>query len=254
MLWKPRDRKQLAERPVPSVAEQCLGCLRESGLPRKPTVGSDGIGRHWCSRERRPRMTAIDTGAPPYAHHAKRLVWRLDTPVGLALMFSAALVLRVLLAPHLGFYGDVRLYRLWAERLADVGPGDFYTPGQFADYPPGYLYVLWVIGKISASPGYLLLKLPAILGDLGARVGRRRRSPRASRRGRCCDRMPGPRARRRSGALQPRRDRAQRRLGPGGRRSRRSFVARARCSCSSRGRRRCSATSLPSSSSRSRSR
>jgi Gpi18-like mannosyltransferase len=34
------------------------------------------------------------------------------------------------------------------------------------DYPPGYLLVLWLIGKISAAPGYQLLKLPANLGDL----------------------------------------------------------------------------------------
>ena len=53
-----------------------------------------------------------------------------------------------------------------AERLADVGPGGFYTPGQFVDYPPGYLYLLWAIGKVSASPGYLLLKLPSIICDL----------------------------------------------------------------------------------------
>ena len=34
------------------------------------------------------------------------------------------------------------------------------------DYPPGYLYVLWGIGKLSSSPSYLLLKLPAIVADL----------------------------------------------------------------------------------------
>jgi Gpi18-like mannosyltransferase/putative flippase GtrA len=35
------------------------------------------------------------------------------------------------------------------------------------DYPPGYLYVLWLCGKLSAAPGYLLLKLPAFAADLG---------------------------------------------------------------------------------------
>jgi Gpi18-like mannosyltransferase len=39
--------------------------------------------------------------------------------------------------------------------------------GQFQDYPPGYLYLLWLTGKVSAAPGYLLLKLPAVLADLG---------------------------------------------------------------------------------------
>jgi Gpi18-like mannosyltransferase len=96
-----------------------------------------------------------------------RLAWRLETPAGLVALFAVALFIRVLLAPHVGFYGDLRLFRMWASRLDEVGPHGFYVQGQFADYPPGYLYVLWLLGKLSAAPGYLLLKLPAILADLG---------------------------------------------------------------------------------------
>ena len=96
-----------------------------------------------------------------------RLVWRLDTPAGLIAMFAVAFLLRVLIAPHAGFYGDLRLFQMWASTLAEVGTQDFYDQGQFADYPPGYLYVLWLTSKISTAPGYLLLKLPAILADLG---------------------------------------------------------------------------------------
>jgi Gpi18-like mannosyltransferase len=81
-------------------------------------------------------------------------------------MFGLAFLIRVLIAPHLGFYGDLRLFRMWATRLDEVGPHRFYVEGQFADYPPGYLYVLWLLGKLSGAPGYLLLKLPAILADL----------------------------------------------------------------------------------------
>ena len=47
------------------------------------------------------------------------------------------------------------------------GTAHFYVHGQFQDYPPGYLYLLWLTGKVSAAPGYLLLKLPAVLADLG---------------------------------------------------------------------------------------
>src|SRR5207249_6511736 len=96
-----------------------------------------------------------------------RLAWRLETPTGLIALFAAGLVVRLLIAPHAGFYCDLRLFRMWATRLGDVGPHSFYVQGQFADYPPGYLYVLWLLGKLSATPGYLLLKLPAILADLG---------------------------------------------------------------------------------------
>src|SRR6266511_590545 len=98
--------------------------------------------------------------------HLRSLAWSVDTPGGVLGMFVVALLVRALLAPHFGFYGDLRLFRMWAERLADVGPHKFYIRGQFADYPPGYLYILWLMGKLSAAPGYLLLKLPAIFADL----------------------------------------------------------------------------------------
>jgi Gpi18-like mannosyltransferase len=97
----------------------------------------------------------------------RRLAWRLDTPAGLVAMFAVAFLVRVLLAPYFGFHGDLRLFGMWAQRLAAVGPHKFYVPGQFADYPPGYLYVLWITGKLSAAPSYLLLKLPALVADLG---------------------------------------------------------------------------------------
>ena len=80
-------------------------------------------------------------------------------------MFAVALVVRLLIAPYSGYYGDLKIFRAWAMRLDDVGFDDFYGAG-WADYPPGYLYVLWLIGKASAHPSWLLLKLPAILGDL----------------------------------------------------------------------------------------
>jgi dolichyl-phosphate-mannose-protein mannosyltransferase len=97
----------------------------------------------------------------------RRFICRLDGPAGLLAMFSVALLARILIAPHAGFYGDLKWFQAWATRLAEVGPHRFYADGQFADYPPGYLYVLWLISKISVPPGYVLLKMPAILADLG---------------------------------------------------------------------------------------
>jgi dolichyl-phosphate-mannose-protein mannosyltransferase len=95
----------------------------------------------------------------------RHFVERLDTPKGLIGMFAAALLVRVLVAPYSGYYGDLKIFRAWAMRLDEVGLQRFYDAG-WADYPPGYLYVLWLIGKASVQPGWLLLKLPAILGDL----------------------------------------------------------------------------------------
>src|SRR5437016_7774893 len=94
----------------------------------------------------------------------ERFAWRLDTPAGLVVMFATAFLLRIAIAPQVGFYIDLHYFQTWAGELANVGPHRFYSVDKLADYPPGYLYVLWLIGKVSATPGYLLLKLPAILG------------------------------------------------------------------------------------------
>ena len=95
----------------------------------------------------------------------RRLVWRLDTPAALAGMFALAFAIRLLIAPHAGYYADLKIFQGWSLRLDDFGLRHFYAQN-WADYPPGYLYVLWLLGKVSAPPGYVLLKLPAILGDL----------------------------------------------------------------------------------------
>jgi predicted membrane-bound dolichyl-phosphate-mannose-protein mannosyltransferase len=77
--------------------------------------------------------------------------------------------------PLSGFRIDVGDFNAWAGRLAANGPGHFYAPGYFGDYPPGYMYVLWLIGSIgewlrpvlgmSISGG--LVKVPGILADAG---------------------------------------------------------------------------------------
>lgn len=62
----------------------------------------------------------------------------------------------------------------WGQRLVDRGPGGFYEKGYFADYPPGYLYVLYLLSAIRGLFGLthgsagemLLFKMPAILSDL----------------------------------------------------------------------------------------
>lgn len=95
----------------------------------------------------------------------KRLVWWLDAPAGLVVMFSLALLVRLLIAPYAGFYGDLKIFQSWAVHLGEVGPHRFYAGG-WVDYPPGYLYVLWLTAKISSPPGFVLLKVPPILGDL----------------------------------------------------------------------------------------
>ncbi len=98
-----------------------------------------------------------------------------------ALVLLGGLALRLLLAyviwPGEGLVSDLRLFTLWADVLAQHGPGGFYANAGFADYPPGYLYVLWIMGLVGqALAGPLgvapadvvgpLVKLPAIAADM----------------------------------------------------------------------------------------
>ncbi len=102
----------------------------------------------------------------------------LDLGTLLIALLLAGLAVRAVIAGlfwQTGFQTDVNAFTAWAMRLADVGPGGFYEASYFADYPPGYLYVLWLLGSIGASFQALLgiditaglVKVPAILADVG---------------------------------------------------------------------------------------
>ena len=66
----------------------------------------------------------------------------------IGLLIFAGVVARLLVARSPGFPSDVGTFMAWAERLAAIGPGRFYEPGYFSDYPPGFLYVLWLLGGL----------------------------------------------------------------------------------------------------------
>ena len=103
----------------------------------------------------------------------------LDPGTLIAILIILGLLLRAVVAglylPLSGFRIDVGDFSAWAQRLASVGPGQFYAPNYFGDYPPGYMYVLWLLGSIGEwlrpvvglliTPG--LVKVPAILADAG---------------------------------------------------------------------------------------
>ena len=103
----------------------------------------------------------------------------LDTRTILTTILVAGLVLRALIAgiymPLSGLGNDLGAFNAWGQRMASLGPGEFYEPGYFADYPPGYLYVLWFLGEIGAALTPLvgqnatggLVKIPGILADIG---------------------------------------------------------------------------------------
>jgi dolichyl-phosphate-mannose--protein O-mannosyl transferase/Gpi18-like mannosyltransferase len=98
------------------------------------------------------------------------LTWALP-----ALLF-AGLIVRLAFVNSEGFKTDISTYSAWAIGLAGHGFASFYSTIGFADYPPGYFYILAVVGHLwqflfaAHDHGYAalraLVKLPAILADL----------------------------------------------------------------------------------------
>lgn len=104
---------------------------------------------------------------------------RLDAGTILITLLVLGLALRVFIAgvylPLSGFRIDVGDFTAWGQRLASLGPAHFYEQGYFSDYPPGYLYVLWVLGSIGGLLTPIvgidltggLVKIPGIAADIG---------------------------------------------------------------------------------------
>ena len=104
---------------------------------------------------------------------------RLDAGTIVAALLVIGFVLRVFIAgvymPLSGFGVDIGDFTAWGQRMASGGPGAFYEAGYFADYPPAYLYVLWLLGGIGSLVAPLvgqdatggLVKIPGILADIG---------------------------------------------------------------------------------------
>jgi hypothetical protein len=94
-------------------------------------------------------------------------------------VLGSAMLLRFALAyvayPGQGYATDLNLFARWASVLAADGPSSFYQSSG-ANYPPGYMYVLWLLGTLGSWLGPVLgmsagettlqlLKLPPILAD-----------------------------------------------------------------------------------------
>lgn len=91
-------------------------------------------------------------------------------------VLGISFVLKVVMSCfYVGFPNDMNCFFSWANRAVEVGFSGFYTTDVFTDYPPGYIYILYVVGlfqKFFGVQSYqdmmavVLVKLPAILCDL----------------------------------------------------------------------------------------
>ena len=85
---------------------------------------------------------------------------------------AVALLSRIILAYFLkGYPSDMSCWIAWGNNVMTNGPGHFYAPEYFCDYPPGYITILGIfawfnqIFHLSGNATQLMFKLPAILAD-----------------------------------------------------------------------------------------
>ncbi|MBM4421117.1 MAG: hypothetical protein FJ034_05965, partial [Chloroflexi bacterium] len=88
--------------------------------------------------------------------------------LALIAILTAGVLVRLATVGGPGFTSDVGTFMAWAERLADRGPWGFYEPGYFADYPPAFLYGLWLLGLVLDGEALrLAVKAISIPFDVG---------------------------------------------------------------------------------------
>ncbi len=110
------------------------------------------------------------------------------------LLFFAMLIKLIISVVYVGFDTDMNCFFQWARMAANDGLSNFYKSDTFHDYPPGYIYVLYVVGifikafnvtSYTTAMGIILVKFPAILCDVIAgyyiyKIARRKFSERTS--------------------------------------------------------------------------
>lgn len=90
----------------------------------------------------------------------------------LAFLLALAMVKAIAVGLCPGFVVDVNTYEAWALDIAHGGPATMYRGGFFLDYPPGYLYALWLAGTIARHAGAsgaalrVIVESPALAFDL----------------------------------------------------------------------------------------
>lgn len=96
------------------------------------------------------------------------------TIVFLAIFIVSLLIRIVSSVVYVGNESDMGCFMSWADMVFNDGIGQFYKSDAFHDYPPGYMYILYIVGAVKAlfgvqygSPMCLLItKLPAVIADM----------------------------------------------------------------------------------------
>lgn len=99
---------------------------------------------------------------------ASATIASLGTRRGLAVMYAVAALVRIVIAPRVGFYLDLEVFRAVTRRLSEVGISGYFSPdaGWVPAGPVMYAYLLRFVSIFGPDAGYLALKLPSLVSDL----------------------------------------------------------------------------------------
>ena len=103
----------------------------------------------------------------------EKLKSRRENGAYILIFMAAAFALRAVLAmKYRGHETDMNCFTGWSEMMFRDGFKNFYASDAFTDYPPGYMYILYVVGAFNGLLGatdgaaWLVVKLPAIICDI----------------------------------------------------------------------------------------
>lgn len=89
-------------------------------------------------------------------------------------LLGIGFIIRIIIASQSeGLPFDTLCFKMWSS-VASTNLAGFYTSGIFADYPPVYIYVLSVLGKLASLSNLytlpwaysIMMKIPSVLADL----------------------------------------------------------------------------------------
>lgn len=92
--------------------------------------------------------------------------------LNLGILLLVAFIVRYILAKiEPGYETDMGCFKYWADQVYNDGFSKFYNSETFTDYPPGYMYILWIVGFFrshfeSLVDSTVAVKMPAMLCDL----------------------------------------------------------------------------------------
>lgn len=127
-------------------------------------IGLWGLYRLWFTKE--------VTGRTVSNKNDTRVNW-----VNILLVLGAAFIFKGIMAvQNEGYVSDLNCFRIWSDMIREHGISKFYYIDEGNGYPPGYMFVLWIIALVRqlfgietySDAGLFMIKLVPMLCDLGA--------------------------------------------------------------------------------------